>query len=532
MRAESKDSRVQASHVLKSFLGALEIPYVQDVEGLKIKSRSGSDIHINVGSGRINTATASTVEVNADDLISPEVTRILAALHTVTDTAGYGKPNPLHEEIKAGDHRVSYHDDYEHVYLRLRLLSRTPRPSPSQMEQLTDTYLPYIKRAAAKAMYRFKYVFSGMGHEEQDLVNVGLAHAVAFVHNYAYDTEPVNNIKLLTEFLNQRFAEMAKVTNKKGASASVNAIKHIGPTHEGQASDDFDQYAEFMVDETSDPVADEEYTEGEYYLRSQDGRQRNLTVKSDGFLGVDMYLDGRFLTSSEQEVLRDRVSAGQLTLVPVPSSTEEDVQVSLPSANVRKQRARDELLKRLDSMPQEQRETVLAYAALSRDYCPDARAAARKLCEEVACPQCKRKIISGTQCTKCGLQAQPRYGVDYLGYRAKLRTEHHLMAEAMTAAIPDSELRAKKRKALTPEEKSVEVAAPAVPALPQEEIKKLAEKLRDECFESLPHKLTCTKCKQELPKASFGVRVPRRKSDGMPMKASRIPWCKPCRKGN
>jgi hypothetical protein len=62
------------------------------------------------------------------------------------------------------------------------------------------------------------------------------------------------------------------------------------------------------------------------------------------------------------------------------------------------------------------------------------------------------------------------------------------------------------------------------------EVKALAKKMAEECYAALPEKLNCGTCRTEQPKEEFGVRVPRRKSDGMPYRAGPQSRCRTCRK--
>ena len=520
MNSESRDCRTQASHVLKSYLDSLQIPYSASGHEVLIKARQSEATVRVVVVDSIEGTLPGAVSVRARDLISPEIPRILNAIHTATVAAGYGRPNPLDRGVMP-TRRLSYHDDYEDVYLRGKLLFRTPTPSAEGMQKIL-AHMPIIKKAATKAFFKFRYAFEAMGIGEDDLINIGRVHAVTFFHHYAYEAGTQDNIALLAEFCNQRFAELAKVTSKKAQSSQFTPFSSLV-----RAEGDRDEGSSMNVSEDlggSTGPSDDEYADGNYTLQSADGRTRKLQIKSDGFCGVEMYVEGRRLGASERVVLQNRVSTGALTLAAVEE--EEIVAAPGPSISVRKLRARKILDTRLKAMDPEQRETVLSYAALSRDYAPDARAMARKLCEELACPKCDKRVTSGTFCPKCFVEAESRYGVDYLSYRTKLRDARDPLVLSMTAAISDSELRSKKRQ-----ESPSSAALPTVPALPKEEMLELTKKLRTECFEALPATLTCTHCGSEHPKQMFGVRVPRRKSDGMPMKPSRIPWCKPCRKG-
>lgn len=530
MTADTMCGHVQEKHVLKSYLDSMGIPYAS-ASDLVIVSKSSAPIRVSFIDEGFNEVVDDTVKMKSTSLLSNDVDEILQTLHVLTEAAGYGKPNPLDRGTKSAQ-RISYHDDYESVYLRHQLFRRTPNPTASRLA-MVEELMPIVRRTAAKAQFQFRTPLNSMGFHLEDLVSIGRMHTIAFLHHYAYSVEQVDNIKLLTEYLNQRFAELAKVTYKKAASATCmpgNAVHRAGATHPELHSTDhedvFDRYVNWLSAEIETTAASDEYESGSYRLVARDGSERRLDIEADGFMGIEMYVNDRLLASSERDVLRERVSSGILTIVAIDAGMEDPVETG-PSLNVRKTRARKELHNRFMDMDVDQREALLGYAAMARDYCPDARSVARKLCDELACPQCDRKVTSGTHCPRCRVEAKLRYGVDYLAFKNKLRSEHNLLAEGMTASIPEGELRAKQRReadALVPKNENT------APMLSAEEIDALVKRYRDECFDALPAELVCTNCGGKLPKKAFGVRVPRRKSDGMPQKASRIPWCKTCRK--
>jgi hypothetical protein len=512
MRAESKDGRTQATHILKSYLQSLRIPYTSTEEAdLVVYSKSGSHVGVSFSN------RPGAVQVNAADLLSPDLERICSAFHTVTEAAGYGRPTPV-DRGAAPQGKISYHDDFELVYLRHQILRRTPTPADMTV---VEELLPYIKRAATKAFFRFKTVLLPMGFSEADLINIGRVHTLSYLHNYADTKDSTSNIKLFTEFLNQRFAELAKVAAKKALNATCTTrLTERLPHDLHTAPDSYSHFAQSLEDEDA-VSADEEYEEGEYDLVAADGSKAALAVKNDGFLGVELYINGHLLTRQEVEVLRTKMARGEYRLAPNAETEKPATQGQLYQRQVH---AREELHERLSAMEPERRELVLSYAALSLAYSPDARDVARALCRELSCPNCMKRVLGGLVCKTCGVEAQPRYGVDFLAVRERLRAEGDSLADGMTASLSDSEARTdKKRKT---------AVAPAQPLtkLSREQIRVLDEKFKQECFAKLPEVLSCSVCKESKPKAEFGARIPRRHPDGTPRSACKNSRCKSCRR--
>lgn len=522
MHSESKDHRFQAIHVLKSFLKSFSIPYEasenpDDVD-LVVRGATGQKVFVRMGK-----AGANGVTIKPEVLISPSLTNALGEVHVVTEAGGYGRPVPVNRG-EAPKTRINFRDDYENVYLRHALFRRTP--NPADFMATVEKMLPYIKSAARKAFAKFKSVLSPMGFAESDLINIGRVHTIAFLHNYAISPIEMDNVKLLAEYLNQRFGELAKVTFKKAANATClpSSIKSA-PSTVAEHSEGLIELISLMSD--PDAVsADSEYEEGTYLVVREGGGTVTMEVEADGFLGVDIYLGGDLLNREGVEDLKRDFTSGSLRVVENKEIEEEKDAKKL----ARRKEAKDKLLLSLTAMDKESRDAVLAYAALARDYSPDARAAARKLCEEYVCGQCNKRIPSGILCPRCGVDAAPRFGIDYMGYREKLRKEGHPLAEAMTAPVPDNAYqRHQERTAPAKKDVRESVDAPVV-RMTKEDIKAESDKLSRACFDSLPALLSCPYCNKDKPKSDFGIRCPRRKSDGMPLRAIRQSRCKPCRR--
>ncbi len=572
MQNDSK-SHSQAIHVLKSHLNALKINFSTDSEsgGLIVKGAKG-DVPVVLTDGK-STIEGDKLAINVEDIIAPQLEKVLDALHILTEFAGFGRPIPV-DRGPAKKGRITYHDEYEDVVLRHQLLRRSPNPDQKELERC----LPIIKRVVYGIMRQFKPVFGAMGMDEADLVSIAMVHTVSFLHNYAYESETKNN-KLLTEFLVQRLGEVAKITFRKAYDCSClpQSVKKSLSTNPEWSDDDLYSRALSTYESQEVVSADEDYEEGSYVLLI-DGKRHSLEIAADGLLGIKAYVDGKELDSAGLRWLGTAINNGAKLMPDVEPESDE---TSGTENSHRRQDAREKIYEKLDGMTPENREWTLSYAALSRDFCNEARNIARKICEELICPKCSNRLQSSSACRTCGIDGVPRYGVDYMAVREKLYQANDPVAAVMNAPISEAATRLKKkaRKAaeapqLSEEEKLVEAARKRqetydeLPSIltcskvrcQQSNRKEMfarspdvassnlicpacgnsdhqyefwAKQKQTEFYVSLPEMLVCSApdCGKEKHKSEFGVRVPRLSSaDKRPLTACRIPRCKPCRK--
>lgn len=530
-----KDPVAHGVHILKSYLSACGIAF-QTIEGppgnLQVVQKDGGWHNVWVGgTGKYGPA----INVPVEEITSYDYDKALLALWKVTEPLGHGNPLPVDRGHRAD--RVSYlnEDGFELVLLRHTNFRR----SPNKTEKELEPYMQTVKSAAKRAFFRFNSIFTSIGLDADDLINIGRVHLISFLHNYAVSEDRTDQIKLLTAYLNQRFGEAAKLSYKKALNATClpSQVKSgpVGTSSDGEEIDYIDTYAE-----SESAPADEEYEAGEYIatIKTDAGtREVRLEVRPGRMLGLDLYLNGSLLPKSQADAFREGIYAGRVQISPVlPVEVEEQPQ---ESALDRRLRARAELQNKLNAMTPEQREHALGYAAYSRDFDPDARREARRLSDELACPKCTNKVPSGAICLTCGVEARPRYGVDYTAYREKLKAANHSLAEAMTAPIPESEVRARQKRAQVsnttplvtsePDDEAPEAPVSSM-VMTKEEIKARSKQLADEYMAGLPDILVCPKCNSKKSKHDFGIRVPRDKATGVPQRAVRQSYCKPCRK--
>ena len=79
----------QAVHILKSYLGALSIPYSVDpsTNSLSITRKTGGALEVRVG----ELSVPGVVTIDPSAIGSFEMKKAMGALHEVTEAAGYGK---------------------------------------------------------------------------------------------------------------------------------------------------------------------------------------------------------------------------------------------------------------------------------------------------------------------------------------------------------------------------------------------------------------------------------------------------------
>jgi hypothetical protein len=547
-----RDPIAQGVHILNSYLQAVRVPTrASEQHGhlfVQAKANHLGEgevwVDVNVVAGNIVDSMAAptpVIQVPAEEITSYEFERAVYALWRVTEPTGYGTPLPVDRGEKTG--RVSYLDEggFELAYLRHTLFRRSPNKTEAELAP----YMSIVKSASKRAFFRWNSIFVGMGFEPDDLVNVGRVYTISFLHHYAYEKDQTNQTRLLTAYLNQRYGEFAKICYKKAQNATClpSQVKSgpIATSDDGEDVDYIDTYAEAET-----VAADEEYESGQYTVRIKTDTgfiEAKLEFRPAKMLGVDLYLNGSLLPKSQADAFREGLNAGRIQIVPDAPPPEIPDLLLTPaqeeSAHDRRLRAREELHNKLNTMTQEEREHILGYAAFSRDFDPDARREARRLSEELICPKCLRKVPSGAVCLSCKVEARLRYGVDYMAYREKLKGQNHSLVDAMTAQIPDSEVRSRQKRAKVtdetpivgsgPNEKAPE-APPSVMVLTPEQIKALSKQKADEFMASLPDELICPKCNAKKSKHDFGIRVPRDKTTGVPIRAVRQSYCKPCRK--
>jgi hypothetical protein len=546
----------QPLHVLRSYLNACEIPFEIENETLKVAKKDGASLKVVIGESASLDQTVCTIKDK--EIISPIPEVFLAALHILTDAAGYGKPLPV-DRGEAPTGRINYKDQFEEVYLRHSVLRRSPNPKD---HNFLDKYDKTIRKTANRAFRRYRWILEPMGFMADDLVNIGRVHTVAFMHYYASSPNHVDNLKLLTEYLKQRFSELTRLCHKKGCNSSCfltdlrNTVNHD--------EDTFSQVLNAVGDENSINES-EEYVEGVYRLMSSN-KESKLEIQRSGLMGLSIYVDNHLLTKTEIEQLRERIDKGVCKISPVEVKEDAPVIDNAPSALQRKAKARNLLIKNLNKMSPEERNIALAYAVYSREYEIDARIMAKKLCEELYCPTCKHKVINRTLCRKCGTVAVPRYGVDYVKVRKDLVPsvvcvkcgQNDCECEAGTKTVniggkeftikvkppttinyPDGESLTKSMVSLIPPT-PVKAIKPEAPAVIEEKVVRASDneisaaetEMKDKFWKNLPELIRCPRHNSGngamVSKSMFRPCIALRHKNGMPKRVRHTSYCVDC----
>lgn len=549
----------QPLHVLKSYLEACNVHFEVVDETLKVDKNNGEKLSVIIGTKTL--IKDGVCEVGAKEIISPNPEVFLNALHTVTECAGYGKPNPVNRG-EAPSSRINYKDQFEEVYLRHSVFRRSPNPKDETLLK----YATIIEKVAKRAFRRYNWILEPMGFGADDLINIGRVHTVTFIHYYASAENKTDNIKLLTEYLKQRFSELAKLCHKKAENSTCLPanVKTLPVSNE---EDTFTYYLNTMGDEDA-TEEDEEYVEGDYLLEIS-GNIQKLEIRRNGLMDLSLYVDGHLLTAHEISKLQTQVTDKTATITPV--EVKEPVSKITPlktmSAYQRRIAARKMLFAGLDKLSKEERNVALAYAVYSKDYEPDARIMAKKLCDELCCPKCKRKIVTGKFCVKCNLEAVPRYGVDYKSIKTQLtpqvvcakclKSSCDCMTGIKTVIIGNQSFQVKTKPATSivypdggslvqsmtsvPSETVSNPAPVTVPVKKEpvavtrasfEEIKAAEKEMIDAFWKTLPEEIRCPRHNNGAggmaPKSSFRPLIALRYDNGMPKRVRHTCYCGPC----
>lgn len=149
--------------------------------------------------------------------------------------------------------KVTYVQDLELVVVRWRYLLRSPNPAPARMAEFESV----LRGATAKAWSRFRYAYSTLGYDFDDVLSLSRIYLVSFLglfslrehpsrlasfaeafekkRGHAPDDDDVARKEKsnLSDFLRQRLEEAAKVCSQKnrnirGTDRVVAAV--LGPT--------------------------------------------------------------------------------------------------------------------------------------------------------------------------------------------------------------------------------------------------------------------------------------------------------------
>lgn len=453
--------------------------------------------HLNISVPFSTVPGEEGVFVDPDKITSSDPKKIQEVVHSLSQAAGIGTPQIFRETSEP----VNYQNDFEGVYLRRKLLERTPPASEEDIKK----WSPIVRKSANRAFYRFRLLAESIGFDADDFFNMGLVHLNVFLHYYAFHGE--NNTAILYSFLRQRYSEWAKATVRKGRSLTC--------LPDDVANDEEVDFLSFTPAETISP--DSEYETGTYLLISET-EQRELQALSDGFFSVGLWENGKQLTEEEIEKIGQQIKNKEVKIVgPLPP--EEDFDEEEIRFRARRARAWRELERKLLAMPLEERKAALSMAALSKFSDPEVKAQAYRVCRVRFCESCDKTTFS-LLCPLCEKPVGLKFGVDPEDFR--IEEEGSSLSESFE---PQGTWRA----SVVATTKDAEAVAAHGLRMPKEEAEAIAAKMREEFFDSLDPILSCPRCKKDKPKMEFGVRVFRNKITGVPEKAARQSYCRSCR---
>jgi hypothetical protein len=214
-------SQRTAVNILKSWLAAAGA-VVSKSEDPACLVVNGVRVAIAEGGRRVPEAA---VTVSAEDVRGRRPAKLVEAFHAVTEAAGMGKPKPPGRpagdlDPKTGEMaKVDNNDDAFMVALRHAEFRRTVNPPAGSLER----YRPIVERTA-RAFRRFNLDFCKIaGYDAEDLVQFGMLWATTYIGLYERGADLDEDKKLLTAYLQQRFAEFFQIYQKRLRSAVPDA---------------------------------------------------------------------------------------------------------------------------------------------------------------------------------------------------------------------------------------------------------------------------------------------------------------------
>jgi hypothetical protein len=269
-------------------------------------------------------------------------------------------------------HRANYKDNFEEIYLRHSKFRRSQNPPDHLLKQA----ITIIKQTASKAYYQNRFVLAPMGFSKDDLVNIGLVHAISFLA----DKDIATNKGLFVNYLKQRYWELANTSKKKLAVTQTDVTS--------ESVLDFESFLESYATPTPDyeiPIQSVEYLVNE--------TKHTITIKPIGLLEYGFWLDNQPITKDIAETIMSNINNGTYPIVPQKTDLGH----------------RESLTEALNTLDPAKREHLLLEAAQNQHIPIEAQTVAKRLCNTLVCPNCNKKIMSGLKCLGCGCNGQPQY---------------------------------------------------------------------------------------------------------------------------
>jgi hypothetical protein len=179
------------------------------------KSKDGKEISIVVAVDA-QAIPSTAICIPATDIASSDTTVALTAFHKITKAIGYGTPIPVDRGVRPLK-KPYYRDDFEAVSMRHSEFRKVPNPPEAELQKydkvINNCCLNFQKWGRNRSLMERNQ----MGIE--DLKTYAQVWACSYLGLYKVQKETVNdNVRKLTAFLRQRFAEFAQTLQRKELS--------------------------------------------------------------------------------------------------------------------------------------------------------------------------------------------------------------------------------------------------------------------------------------------------------------------------
>lgn len=197
-------------------LKALNIPVTVSGSMLNITSSSGHPILVSLISKDEKAAAPDiALYISVDEIAHKNLAIAQDAFAKITEVAGYGKPQCLVNRGASVKHKLHFSDNFELVTMRHNELRRVPNQPAEKYAEYKDV----IEKATWHFVLKNPYYLSHHGMEFQDCLQYALVWSTNFFGLYEVpNASKKQRAGRLYNHLRQRFAEMAKMIEKKGRS--------------------------------------------------------------------------------------------------------------------------------------------------------------------------------------------------------------------------------------------------------------------------------------------------------------------------
>lgn len=332
----------KARCIIQSWLLSWGVPYEQSGDGLMVDGHS-----ISFGPG-------GEVEVDVEAVLSKSFERSIEEARRLMSCLGR-VPSGL-ERIPPT--RRAHADDLLARSMKLTAFAKAPNPPEALMKE----YLPIVKREANRAWRRCTTLNQSLLLEPGDYLCVGMVFLVNYLHRYQDLSNESRNRANLTLYLQQEFAHWDKVLHHDLPEFSVDP-RGLLPEQFMQAPvpGSTIEWRDTWSRGSPEKILEPSYTMPEYLEQAAEEPA--------------IYQEGELPHHLLPELLTSEEHAAHVKRCPACSSEK----ASTKEARQRAQRAKNELVERLDGLEHDDLVEALG-GVMSSPYCdPDARRLATTL---------------------------------------------------------------------------------------------------------------------------------------------------------